>query len=141
MAEIPVFPDKTKVPDFLALNEVLGDSYKLWDKATQFVTSEIGNIHFEWKHYGKNSGWTLKVLSKKRNLFFLLPCRGLIKLAFVFGQKATNEILESEFPVEIKKSLAEARVYAEGRGLQLEIAKESDLEVFRKLIAVKVNRK
>lgn len=141
MAETPVFPDKSKEPDMFALNEVLGDGLQLWDKATNFLASEIGNISFEWKFYGKNSGWTLKVLTKKRNLFFLLPRFENIKLAFVFGEKATMEILESGLPDEIKKLLAEARVYAEGRGLQFEVRSEPDLEVFRQLILIKVKSK
>jgi hypothetical protein len=138
MPEVPVFSDKAKEPELSSLFTVLGTSAELWKKVEQLLTEEPGNISFEWKHYGKNSGWTLKVLSKKRNLFFLLPRHGFIKLAFVFGERAVKEILESSFPDALKTTLSESRAYAEGRGLHFEIRSESDLEIFRKLLSVKI---
>lgn len=138
MAETPVFTDKAKEPDLQALYAILGNSSELWKEVEQLLTKEPGNIGFQWKFYGKNSGWTLKVLSKKRNLFFLMPREGLINLAFVFGEKAVNEILTSGFPDTLKTLLSEARAYAEGRGLRFEIRSAADLEIFKRLIQVKM---
>jgi len=138
MPEVPVFTDKAKEPDLPSLYTVLGASAELWKEIEQILTKEPGNISFQWKFYGNNSGWTLKVLSKKRNLFFLLPRHGFIKLAFVFGERTVKEILESGFPDTLKTSLSQARAYAEGRGLHFEIRSGADLEVFQKLIEVKM---
>lgn len=138
MAETPVFADKAKEPDLPSLYIVLGSGAELWKEAEQFLTKEPGNISFQWKFYGENSGWTMKILSKKRNLFFLLPRHGFIKLGFIFGEKAVNEILTSDFPETLKTSLSEARAYAEGRGLHFEIRSDADFEIFKRLIQVKM---
>ncbi|MDP2887597.1 MAG: DUF3788 family protein, partial [Bacteroidota bacterium] len=58
--------------------------------------------------------------------------------AFVFGQKATDFILESDISPEIKNDLRKATKYAEGRGIRIEIKDNQILADIEKLIAIKL---
>jgi hypothetical protein len=63
-----MFTDKADKPDDRSLQEALGKSAAIWKKIKQQIEDQHGRTDEEWKHYGQSSGWTLKVLLKKRNL-------------------------------------------------------------------------
>ncbi len=131
--------EKNKQPDDITLKAVLGPSYTLWEELKNIITTEYGNVTEEWKFYGAKSGWTLKLLLKKRNLFFMGPYEKYFIIAFVFGDKAVAEVEKSDLPAVLIKELVSAKKYAEGRGLRLEIRKKSDVKNVLKLTGFKIN--
>ena len=118
--------------------EALGDSYTLFAQLNEHIDTTYVKTNREWKFYGKNYGWQLKTLLKKRNLFFILPHNGSFSLVFIFGDKAVENIEKSDVPEEVKKTIREAKKYLEGRGFSLKIATSADLEIAKKLTAIKV---
>ena len=60
------------------------------------------------------------------------------KTAFVFGQKATDQILQSNISEAIKSELQAAKVYAEGRVIRIDINGESIVEDIHELINFKI---
>jgi hypothetical protein len=80
----------------------------------------------------------LKVLLKKRNLFFLTPLKGYFRVTFVFGEKAASAVEKSNLPTTIKKNLRDARRYVERRGLRLEVKSERAARNVKKLIDIKL---
>lgn len=70
---------------------------------------------------------------KKRAIIYFLPRDGFFKAAFVFGRKAPDKILSENISEDIKNDLKNARVYMEGRGIQIEIKDNtpiSDAKIF-----------
>ena len=134
----PVFPDKSKMPDDNALANVLGKKWALYERMYQFLEDDFGNIHKEWKFYMKKTGWSLKILQKKRNIFFLGPQKGFFRVTFIFGKKAQAVVENSDLPDNIKKTLRDARQYMEGKGLQIEVKLVKDLNIVKKLIRIKL---
>lgn len=65
---IRMFANKSDQPDEWRLQEALGKSAARWKKIKLHIEDKYGRTDEEWKHYGPSSGWTLKVLLKKRNL-------------------------------------------------------------------------
>jgi len=104
----------------------------------QFIAEEIGDTTEEWKYYGKKLGWTLKKFYKKRNLFFIGMYKGYFKIAFVFGERAVKNVLDSSIAAELKKELSEARKYAEGRGISINVDNDNYLDDVKELIRIKV---
>ncbi len=135
---LSVFTDKTKPPGDNELAEALGGTKQLWDQLKVHVKETYPNIVEDWKHYGKSSGWTMKLLKKKRNLFFSYPGQGHFVVVFVFGDKAVQAVENSSLPRDIVNTLKEARKYAEGRGLKVPVKNRDDFEVVKKLITIKV---
>jgi len=135
---LSVFSDRAKLPQDEDLAEVLGEAKALWDQLKDHVKDLFPDIIEDWKHYGKNSGWTMKLLKKKRNLFFTYPGMGQFVVVFVFGDKAVAVVNESSLPKHIKDALNEARKYAEGRGIQVMVKNPADLEIVKQLITIKV---
>ena len=133
-----VFIDKLAKPDDQALVSALGKTYPLWEEIEKHVATAHGESIEEWKYYGPKSGWTLKTLHKKRNLFFFTPCQGYFRIALVFGDRAVAQILTSDLPTAIIEEVKNAKRYAEGRGLRVEVKTRRDVESVKKLIAIKV---
>ncbi len=133
-----VFDDKAVKPDNNALLNVLGKTGKHWQKIRSNLENEYGELIEDWKYYGQKTGWLLKVLRKKRNLFFCIPLKGSFRIAFVFGEKAINAVQSSDLPEAIKLELKNARKYAEGRGLRIDVKSAKNVKNIRKLVEIKV---
>ena len=134
-----VFIDKSIKPDNQMLADTLGSSYKLWEKFKTRLTANYGELNEDWKFYGQKIGWALKLLYKKRNLFFLTPYEKYFQIAFIFGDKAVSVIEKSDLPKNIIEEIKYARKYAEGRGLRIEIKKPNDIKFVLKLTEIKIN--
>ncbi|MHC4324867.1 MAG: DUF3788 family protein [Planctomycetota bacterium] len=134
-----VFEDKTTMPDDKMLAGALGKSSRLWQEIKKNLKAEYGELIEEWKFYGRKSGWILKTLRKKRNLFFFIPLKGTFQLSFVFGEKAVAAVEKSDLPQELITELKNARKYAEGRGLRVDVKNSADVENIRKLVEIKIN--
>lgn len=134
-----VFDDKNKKPNDKMLKKALGKTYKLWEEIKKHLSEEYGELTENWKFYNQKSGWLLKTLKKKRNLFFFIPVKGFFKITFIFGDKAVRSVMESGLPDSIKTTLKNARKYMEGRGLQIEVGSAKEVEIVKKLIEIKIN--
>lgn len=132
------FKDKSIQPDKTMLTGTLGETLPLWEAILSYIIQSHGPIIEEWKFYSPKFGWTLKVLLKKRNLFFFTAYEGYFGISFVFGNKAVSEVEKSDLPVEIIDDLRNARKYAEGRGIQIIVTQQSQVEIVKKLIAIKI---
>jgi hypothetical protein len=133
-----IYTEKLVEPDDKMLNYDLAETKSYLDRIAEFIESEYGDFKPEWKFYNKKSGWILKMLSKRRNVLFVVPCDKYFRVAFTFGEKASDLIFNSELPDFIKKELFEAKKHAEGRTIQTEVKSENDLDDILKMIEIKL---
>ncbi len=139
MNDISIFQDETTTPTDTDLSEKLGPTYHLWKRIEEDVLKNYPNGLAEWNFPGKKYGWSFKIKDKKRAIIYLLPREGFFKAAFVFGDKATQEIMGSLISDNIKQELNQAKKYAEGRGIRVEIRDDSTLRDIEKMIDIKLN--
>ena len=57
----------------------------------------------------------------------------------MFGDKAVQEIENSDISDELKKKVLNAKKYAEGRGLVVEVKDNTSISDIKKLIEIKIN--
>jgi len=80
-----------------------------------------------------------KIIQQKRNVLFVVPCQGYFKVAFTFGEKASKLVFENnKIPQFIKDELANAKKYAEGSTIQIEVKNASDFNTIIELIILKL---
>ena len=75
---------------------------------------------------------------KKRAIIYFLPRDRFFKVAFVFGEKATAQVLASGIAPAIKSALEQAKAYAEGRGIRIDVRDGAGLTDIKKLIEIKL---
>ncbi len=134
-----IFEDKATKPTDQMLAEAVGKTYALWEEFKKHLNSEYGELMEEWKYYNPKSGWQLKTLKKKRNLFFFTPLKEHFIVVFVFGDKAVSVVENSDFPEYIINDLKNARKYAEGRSIHISVKTAEDIEHIKQLVKIKVN--
>lgn len=134
----PLFGDKAQAPDDSALIRALGSSESLRLDLISFLESTYGPVVTEWKFYGKASGWIQKHLVGKRNVLFLIPGSGSLRVSFTLGEKAVGALEGSGLPPAVVTGFEHATAYAEGRTAVFEVSGPEDLIWLRKLIALKM---
>ncbi|MDQ0594999.1 hypothetical protein QFZ37_003368 [Chryseobacterium ginsenosidimutans] len=134
-----IFSVKDETPTLNHLKEVLGDTFDIWNKIEKFTLKHDINSKSAWYFSGEKFGWSFRIKDKKRVIIYLLPRDKFFKVAFVFGQKASEKILESNISDHIKTELSAAKVYAEGRGITIEVKDISNLKDIEKLIKIKID--
>ena len=133
-----VFTDKNIVPTDVLLSESLGLCYDLWQNMKEYVLLKNPKATAEWNYPGAKYGWNFRIKDKKRAIIYLLPRENYFKVAFVFGQKATDAVLASTVSEAIKSDLMAARVYAEGRGITIEVKNSVVVNDIKTLIGIKI---
>ncbi|MGL2966289.1 DUF3788 domain-containing protein [Flavobacterium sp. XGLA_31] len=134
-----IFTNKNEIPTTVSLKKALGETFEVWKKFEEFTKDHYPNAKSEWHFSGEKFGWSYRIKDNKRVLLYLLPRENFFKTAFVFGQKATEKILESAISESIKTELKSAKVYAEGRGIRIDVRNQSNSGDIQKLITIKID--
>jgi hypothetical protein len=115
------FTDKNCIPDDTALKLALGKTFSIWKNIEQYLLEKHTDLRGEWHFPGQKYGWSYRIKEKKRAVVYLLPRQQYFMVAFVFGQKATSAIMQSNISQSVKDTLNAARIYAEGRGIRIKV--------------------
>ena len=73
-------------------------------------------------------------------LVYLLPGSGYFKLGLVFGLSQVEQVLKANISEGIKTDLIDARPYAEGPGIRIEVHGMRQMQELKQLIDIKVGR-
>jgi hypothetical protein len=92
----------------------------------------------EWNSYSRKAGWSLRLKRKDRNILYLTPCEGCFFVSFALGDKAVEAARQSRLPQRVIRMINEARRYAEGTGIRIEMKKPKDIEIAKQLAAIKL---
>lgn len=133
-----IFTDKNIKPTSESLKSALGETFEFWKDFVDYTYQMYPGAIEEWNFSSEKFGWGFRIKDNKRVLIYLLPRDRFFKVAFVFGQKATGQILDSTISEDIKKELRTAKVYAEGRGIRIDINEKSNIKDVHQLIKIKI---
>lgn len=134
-----IFLDKNHEPTTADLQNGIGTTFPIWKEIEAFLLEEYSKVVSKWHFTSAKTGWSFRMSDSKRVLVYLLPRNQYFKVAMVFGQKATDAVLESSISENIKSELKAAKVYAEGRGIRIDIKNDVLLEDVKKLIQIKLS--
>lgn len=121
-----IFLDSTYCPTDIQLTEALGENYRFWETLRD-AALKSGKVETEgWYFGGKKFGWSYRISDKKRVLIYLLPRDGFFKVAFVFGEKAIEEVKKSAINSNLIEELIAAKKYAEGKGIRFSVSTKDE---------------
>lgn len=132
------FMNKRAMPTEIELKEKLGSTYIIWNELKIYLNDNLKNPSEEWNYPGKKYGWSFRMKSKKRNIIYFLPKDRFFKIAFVFGQRAFDKVMESDVNEMIKNELKEAQIYGEGRGIRIDVNDNEKLGAIKTLVRIKL---
>ena len=132
------FAGQAKMPTEKSVASELGESFELWKRLVDDLKREF-QLTGEWQSSSVKLGWSLRLKLKKRNIVYLGPRTGFFVAAFALGDRAIAAARLSELPFRRLKEIAEARRYAEGTAVRIEVKRPDDLDVVKKLVKIKID--
>ncbi len=132
------FIGQTKPPTDAELSAALGEAKALWDKLLGELAGKLKLTVQEWNSYSPKAGWSLRLKRKDRNIVYLAPRKSCFLASFALGDKAVAAARESGLPPAVIKTINEARRYAEGTAVRLEIKSARDIAVLIHLAGLKL---
>jgi Protein of unknown function (DUF3788) len=132
------FVGKSERPSADELASALGPAKSLWDELVGDLVREIQIDVQEWNSYSTKAGWSLRLKHGKRNIVYLGPLRGSFRVALILGDKAVKVAQQSPLPARVHKMIAEARRYAEGTGVRIDVQGPEDIAVIKQLAQIKL---
>lgn len=111
---------------------------KLWDQLVTDLAQECSITIAEWNSYSSKAGWSLRLKSAKRTIVYLSPWRGRFQASFALGDKAVEAARRSGLPKPVLRIISEARRYAEGTAVRIEVKGPKDVAIVKKLAAIKL---
>ena len=132
------FIGKPKKPTDDELSVVLGAAKPLWDQLLVELADQHDTGIHEWNSYSLKAGWSLKVKRGTRTILYLSPYRGGFRASFALGDKAVKAAFQSDLPVRVLKLIREAKRYAEGTAVRIDVKTGQDVPIIKKLAELKL---
>ncbi len=133
------FIGRTKAPSDADLAAALGAVKPLWDEIVVGMAHELGLTSSEWKSYGARHGWALQLRRGKRNIVHLAPCEGSFRVLFILGDRAVAAARAARLRATAAKLIVDAPRYPEGTGIRLEVSRERQIPLVRRLARIKLD--
>ena len=133
------FIGKLEKPTDTDLTEALGPAKALWDELLATLANEYKIDIQEWNSHSRKAGWSLRLIREKRAILYLSPCRGCFFVSFALGDRAVEAARRSKMPPHVIKIINEAKRYAEGTAVRIEMKKPKDSDIVKRLAAIKMD--
>ena len=131
------FVGHSALPTTDEVDKALGTSATLWHELVDWARQHgVGGE--EWKCTSPKHGWSLRLQQKKRNIVYLCPCAGCIRVAFLLSDRAVAAARTARLPKRVLEELEQAPRYPEGTGLRLMVQKHADLAAIETLANIKM---
>lgn len=131
------FAGQTDPPTQAELALALGKSQCLWQELVSTLKQEF-QLAQEWGSSSVKAGWSLRLQSKKRNIVYLAPGKGSFLASFALGDKAIATARKSKLPARVLKIIAEAKRYAEGTAVRIDVQNLGDMAAVKILAKIKL---
>jgi Protein of unknown function (DUF3788) len=132
------FAGKPDQPTESELAAALGPAKSIWDRLLAELAQKCDLVTREWNSYSRKAGWSLRLKDGDRNIVYLSPGPGCLMASFALGDKAVRAARESKLPKTVLDLIENAKRYAEGTAVRLEVRVPKDIAAVIKLATIKL---
>lgn len=136
---LSIFDDKSRPPKDAELATALKDSFLFWNELKTLIELRFKPLSIEWGFTSKTTGWGMRLKKKDRTILYMTPREGHFLASFALGEKAVKAAHEDNLPASVLKIIDNAKRYAEGRGVRLEVRNGRDVRNVEKLATIKMS--
>lgn len=127
-----------RIPRASEIDAEMGGAFPIWHQLIREVADRYSPIAQEWIASRSSFGAMCRLKHGTRTLLYMTPQPGSVLVAVVLGERSVSLALQSGIPELIKNKIREARAYAEGRGIRLEVSSEADIEAVMNVLDIKL---
>ena len=137
MMEPSPLTDKNIFPTEEVIFSHIGKSKALWLSFFGQMHKDHPDFVEEWRYYNDGKRWLMKATRKKKTVFWLSIVPKAFRITFYFSEKATELILNSAIPDELKDQYTNGKRYNKIRGVTIVCTKKRDLASAAALMDIK----
>jgi hypothetical protein len=138
---IGVFTDKNHRPTEAEILEAVCPRLSAWQQLIRFIREKYG-VQEEFKFlYGAKYGWGLRFRTKGKLLVSLYPVQGGFTVQIILRPEAVQKAQSLKVGKNVRKAIARAKPWPEGRWLFVPVESEKDLRDVQQLLALRVEPK
>jgi hypothetical protein len=123
-------------PTDAQVRRALGPAVAAWDALLDPARKRTR----EWKRYRPKDPWSLRVNEGKRTVLWLVPEKGVLRVAVIVGGKAVAAGLAGLLSQKLKADLRNAPVYPEGRVVRMRMKSAARVRDVECLVDLKLGR-
>jgi len=135
--QIGSFTDKTHEPTQQEIRDTIGSNTRSWDELIQFLREQYPSEEDLKFLYGKKYGWALRFRNRGRLLTSLFPTSGGFTVQIILNQAAIEQAKKIRVSETVRSTIANAKVYPEGRWLFIPVKTKADLQGVHELLALR----
>ncbi|CAN5158716.1 hypothetical protein BH09BAC1_BH09BAC1_12890 [soil metagenome] len=132
------FTNSAQPPTSEDLQTALGETFAYWLELAAFTKKAYPKATGGWHYPSEKYGWSFRINEANQALLYLLPRDGYFKVAMVFSEKGVVEIMQSTIAGHVKTIILQAKPYAEGREIRIEIKDITAVADVKQLIQMKL---
>jgi hypothetical protein len=133
--------DRDMIPTDEYLETILGGKMVLWQSLLSHATGNYNDISGTWNYYNDGKQWLYKLTRKKKTIFWGAIFKDTFRITFYFGNKAEPVLEKSDLPSSIKEGFKTAQRYGLIKPVSMKVHNDADIEIVKKLIAIKISLK
>jgi hypothetical protein len=132
------FAGKATQPSEAELAGALGPVKAVWDQLLAELAQDCNLVAQEWNSSSRKAGWALRLKRGERNIVYLSPGRDCFMASFALGDKAVRAARAGKLPQAVIDVIDQARRYAEGTAVRLDVRTPRQIAAIKKLVAIKL---
>jgi Protein of unknown function (DUF3788) len=136
---LSIFDDKSKPPKDAELATALKDTFLFWNELKKLIALRFKPLSTEWGFTSTTTGWGMRLKNKDRTILYMIPRAGHFLASFALFEKAVKAAHEDDLPVSVLRINDNAKKYAEGRGVRIEVRNGRDVRNVEKLATIKMS--
>jgi hypothetical protein len=138
---VGLFTDKNHRPTEAEILEAVGPRLSTWQELIHFIRENY-RVEEEFKFlYGEKYGWGLRFATKGKLLTSLYPVQSGFTVQIILRPEAVEKAQRMKMGKNVRKSIARAKPWPEGRWLFIPVESEKDLRNVQQLLALRVEPK
>ncbi len=131
-----IFTDKTHRPSTREIHRAIHPREAGWREFLKFIRGSF-SCKEELKFYGKNFGWALRFTKAGKALLSLYPAEGGFTAQIILSNADAEKACTLPIGARIRKTIAQAHPYPEGRWLFIPVKTRQDFRDVRALVVLK----
>jgi hypothetical protein len=135
--ETPLLKDPNILPTREVLEDVLGESYLVFQELIEIITNTEYGLVTEWRYYNDGKAWLCKVCYKKKTIFWLSVWDKFFKIGFYFTEKNSSGIAEMDIDNHIKEEFSRHKAIGKLMPLGINMYRKEQIDDAIKIIEYK----
>jgi hypothetical protein len=131
------FPHGRQRPSEQAVLAALGPARAMWSRVLARLAEQFDATDATWHSYGRISGWNLNVKDGRGTLAYLYPQRHGLIAVVTLTHEAAGHARAFGGSSRLAEAIAQARPYAKGHSVSVDVCGEDDLGLVVELCRLK----